>query len=127
MSFVNERTSIENRLETLWNTTAIHWDNVSFTEPASKTWIKCNILNASSTYRAIDSKKKHIGLIILQIFVPINSGTAVVRGYADSLAAIFENQNFDDVVCGIASIEKVGINTVSYQINVKIPYRRDEP
>ena len=125
MSFASERTSIESRLSTNWTTTTIDYQNVDFNTPNNSSWIRLSILNGQSDYRAIDSKKRHLGLISIQAFAPVNTGTASIRGYADSLAAIFDNQSFDDVVCGVASIASVGSSDVWYQVNITIPYWRD--
>jgi len=84
-----------------------------------------SILNGSSDYRAINHKKINLGLIVIQVFTPINTGTVTARSYADTLAAIFDDQSFDDVVCGVASIANIGTSDIWYQMNITIPYRRD--
>ena len=125
MSFANERTSIESRLNSNWTTTTIQWENVDFDTPNNAPWVRLSILNGDSDYRAIDSKKVHLGLIVIQLFTPINTGTATAKGYVDALAAIFDDQSFDDAVCGVASMANVGTSDIWYQINITIPYRRD--
>ena len=125
MSFANERTSIEARLNANWTTTTINWENVDFDTPNNASWIRLSIINGASDYRVLEAKKQHLGMIAIQVFTPVNTGTATVRGYCDTLAAIFDDQTFDDVVCGVASIANVGASDVWYQINISIPYRRD--
>jgi hypothetical protein len=126
MSFVNERAYIEARLSANWATTPIDWENVDFDTPNNSPWIRLSVLNGESDRRNINSGKRHLGLVVIQIFVPINTGTNTIRGYADTLAAVFEDQDFDDVECGIASIAIIGNSDVWYQVNVTIPYRRNE-
>ena len=125
MSFASERSSIEARLNSNWSTTTIDWENVDFNTPNNASWVRLSILNGDSDYRAMDSKKVHIGIISVQVFTPINTGTATAGGYADTLAAIFDDRSFDDVRCGVASIASVGNSDIWYQINITIPYRRD--
>ena len=125
MSFANERSSIEARLSANWTTTAVNYSNVDFDTPNNSPWVRLSILNGQSDYRAINSKKIHLGLISIQVFTPVNTGTASIREYADTLASIFDDQSFDDVVCGVASIASVGSSDVWYQVNITIPYRRD--
>ena len=125
MSFANERTEIENRLESLWLDTAIDWDNVAFDQPNNNPWIRLNILNGATVYRALQYKKRYNGIINVQIFVPIKSGTSIAREYADTVCAIFDSQKFDSVYCDVASVTIVGADAKWYQINVDTPYWRD--
>jgi len=125
MSFASERTSIESRPNANWTTTTIDWENVDFNTPNNASWVRLSILNGESGYRAMESKKIHLGIIAVQLFTPINTGTAIARGYVDTLAAIFDDQSFDDVVCGVASIANIGTSDIWHQINITIPYRRD--
>ncbi len=126
MSFVNERLLIEDRFEATWTFTPIAWDNVEFDSPNNDNWVRFNILNGVGDYRAINNLKRHTGVIVVQIFAPRNSGTSTIRQYADYAVAIFDNRSFGDVVCGVANMETVGTDDIWHQINVNIPYWRDE-
>ena len=126
MSFVDERLAIEDRLQEFWNYTDIAWANVDFDVPNNNDWIKLNILNGNSNYRAIDNKKRHTGVISVQVFSPVNTGTNKVREYSDTIASIFDSKTFSDVVCDVASIVTIGADDRFYQVNVTIPYWRDE-
>jgi len=126
MSWATERTNIEGRFNTNWTTTTIAWGNADFDTPNNTEWVRFNILNGASSYRAFDKKRRHTGIINIQIFAPVNSGTHTIRGYADTIAAIFEGEQFDDVTCDVASIETIGTDDRFHQINVNIPYWRDD-
>jgi len=126
MSFVNERLAIENRLEEYWNITPIAWANVDFDVPNNNDWIKLSILNGKSSYRAINYKKRHTGVISIQVFTPVNTGANKVREYSDTIASIFDSKKFNGVVCDVASIATIGADDRFYQVNVTIPYWRDE-
>jgi len=125
MSFASERTNLETRFNTNWTTTPIAWGNADFNPPSNSEWVRFNIINGSSGYRAINNLKRHNGLITVQIFAPINSGTHTIRGYADTISAIFDGESFNDVVCDVASIATIGTDSAWHQINVTIPYWRD--
>ncbi len=125
MSFKNERIVIENRFEEFWNETPIAWENVAFESPNKSAWVRLTILNGSSNYRAINGLKRNLGIIDVQIFTPINSGTSEAREYADTVRGIFESKKFSDVVCDVASINTIGADSVWHQVNVTIPYWRD--
>jgi hypothetical protein len=125
VSFETERTEIENHLEKYWLNTPVHWDNIAFNQPNNKPWIRLNILNGATEYRALQYKKRYNGIINVQIFVPIKSGTNIARGYADDVCSIFDSTFFDTVYCDVSSVTIVGADAKWYQINVDTPYWRD--
>ncbi len=125
MSFADERTEIENRLESLWLGTPIDYDNIAFNQPNNSSWIRLNILNGVTEYRALQYKKRYNGIINVQIFVPVKTGTSIARDYADTVCSIFDSQVFDSVSCDVASVTIVGADAKWYQINVDTPYWRD--
>ena len=126
MSFGNERLAIENRFKSHWSATTVAWENVSFDIPNNTEWVRFTILNGSSAYRAINNLKRHTGLIVVQIFAPRDTGTSTIRKYADIVTSIFDGKEFSDVVCDVANIETVGTDDIWHQVNVTIPYWRDE-
>jgi len=126
MSFADERSNIEERFNDSWKTTSIAWGNADLNIPNNSEWVRFNILNGNSAYRAINGLKRHTGIINIQLFTPLNKGTNTIRGYADTIATIFDGQAFKDVVCDVASVETVGTDDKWYQMNVNIPYWRDE-
>ena len=125
MSFVDERIAIEDRLENFWMFTPIDYENISFNQPNNTPWVRLNILNGATEYRALQYKKRYNGIINVQIFVPIKSGTSIARQYADSVCSIFDSTTFETVVCDVASVTIVGADAKWYQINVDTPYWRD--
>ena len=146
MSFADERKYIEERFNTNWGTTTpIAWENVSIDTPESfakgsgnymqvdhtekqSSFVRLNILNGNSEYRSINKQtsKLHLGVIAVQVFIPLNGGTYKGREYADTIATIFDSASFNGIKCDVASIETVGSDGEYYQLNVNIPYRRDE-
>jgi hypothetical protein len=125
MSFENERTEIENRLQANWIDTPVSWENITFNEPNNSPWVRLNILNGATEYRAINYKKRYNGIINVQIFVPIKTGTTVARQYSDIICSLFDSVIFDTVVCDTSSVTIVGSDAKWYQINVDTPYWRD--
>lgn len=63
------------------------------------------------------------GIVIIQIFVPSNSGTLLITQTADKLRELFEFQ--DDGRLGYFSVSstEVGDSNGWYQQNITIPYR----
>ena len=126
MSFAAERASIEERLFDNWLTTPIAFDNVDFDPPNNSAWIRLNVLNGDSAFTTMNDGERHTGVIVIQIFYPKNEGTATMRGYADTIAALFSGVKFDDVDCDIASLTAIGTNKNWHQMNLTIPYFRNE-
>lgn len=132
MSFADERSAIENRLSTNWTSTPVQYDNVPFTKPDDNTYVRLNILTGDSTQIDMAPTPTHrsVGVIVMQVFVPVNSGTNTARSHADSLAAIFRNVSFSvgdsgSILCRSPSITRVGEVDGLFQLNVSVPYQRD--
>ena len=125
MSFASERTIIEERLADFWLDTPVSYGNIAFKEPNNKPWIRLNIINGATVYRAINYAKRYNGIINVQIFVPVKTGTNLQREYADVVVSMFESARFESVVCDTASVTTVGADAKWHQVNVDIPYWRD--
>lgn len=110
--------------------TPIAWPNVNFTPP-SGAWVRFNVLDGEGSWRSIGSPGSnlagYVGVVVIQIFVPLLSGESTARDYADAAAAIFQGQ----VISGIrfspatAQILNTSLADGWHQINVSIPFRRD--
>lgn len=125
MSFADERKSIENRFKTEWTATPIAFDNVPFNPPSNADWVRLNIQNGDSGYRALEGAIRHTGIINVQIFTPVNKATKTSRIYADIVSDIFSDQRFDDIVTDVSSISIIDDDPVWLQTNVTTPYYRD--
>lgn len=132
MSFAGERQAIEKRLSDNWTTTPIQFDNVAFSAPADNTYVSLTIINGDADQIELGETPvhRHIGVITIQVFVPVENGTNTARSYADSLAAIFRNVQFSagssgTILCRSPNIVRVGVSNGLYQLNVAVPYQRD--
>lgn len=123
--FALERKNIENRFSLEWTITPIAFENVPFNPPTDSDWVRLSIQNGDSGYRAIERKKRHTGNISVQIFTPINKGTATGKEYADIVINIFSDQQFNDIVTNVSSIITIDDDKAWYQTNVITPYYRD--
>lgn len=128
MSYAQERADIEARLGTNWTTTSIAWDNVSFIPTTGTAWIRCSILPGSCEALEFgrDTTKEYLGIIDIGIFVPVDTGNNTIRGYADTLAAIFDMVEFGTVDCNEAKAQNLGIEDGWYHWAVTIPFARKE-
>jgi len=126
MSYETEREDIETRLNTNWTTTDIAWDNVPYIPTPGTAWIRCTILpgGAEGLSFGSDTDIEYSGIIDLGIFVPKDTGNNTARQYADTLAAIFNLEDFGTVECWEASVQNLGIEKSWYRLSVTIPFKR---
>ena len=128
MTYAQERADVEARLNTNWTTTSIAWDNVAFIPTPGTAWIRCTILSGDADPLSFgqDTDIEYSGLIDIGIFVPKDTGNATARGYADTLAAIFDMTEFGTVVCGPASVQNLGEDNGWYHLSISVSFARIE-
>lgn len=132
MGWSSERKAIEARFSTNWTTTPIRYENVPFVETRTP-YVALFIRNGDRNQITLGSNPtiRSVSLIIVQIFVPADHGNVLAKTYADTIAAIFDRAQFttDDsnlISCQTASAESVGQAEGWFQVNVTVPYTRDE-
>lgn len=131
MSFATARRDIEKRLSANWATTPIAFDNAPYTPRDGQAWIRCQIFEEDTRRLNIGGPGHHrvVGLIILSIFVPVNTGTQTSRTYADSLAEIFRDQQFNGILCReavpavIGEVNLKGSETGWYQYDINVRFQ----
>lgn len=129
MGYAAQRIAIESRFSTQWGvTTPIAWDNSQYKPDSGTPFVALSILNTSEQPVSIGStvKTRNGGFININIFVPENTGTAVIEGLCDSAAAVFRYKAFSGVSCRGAEIRLIGRNKEWWQYNVSIEFQRDE-
>jgi len=127
-AFQDIRAAIEAQLSSNWTTTPIAWDNVEYDPTPAASFIRLIVDEVDSTQVSMATTPCHriVGLIHIMIMVPINTGTNVARGYADTLAGIFRNADFSSVKCQSPRIRRVGDVGEYYQLSVLIPFYVDK-
>ncbi len=132
MGWGSERKAVQARLADNWTTTVIKFENV----PLKKTYDKYIALFIRHGERdqltlGSDPTVRSTSLVIIQIFVPKDTGTDLAKAYADTLAALFDRIQLIDEESNLlsfetADIEEVGEDGAWYQVNVTVPYTRIE-
>lgn len=128
MSYSQERTDIESRLSTGWNTTSIAWDNIPFSPTPGTAWIRCTILpgDVDALEFGRDTEKEYMGIIDIGIFTPRETGTAIARGYADTLSDLFDMVEFGTIDCDEARVQNLGVDGDWYHLSISISFKRRE-
>jgi len=105
--------------------------NEKFTRPKpAAIWARLTIIDGLTQQMDIGAPTKTfrtVGLIIVQVFAPLDAGSIGVLTQADTIAALFRNWAGQDVLCRAATINTIGNDTFGwYQVNVEIPFHVDE-
>ena len=132
MSFAAERQAIESRFASAWaSATPVKYENALFEPPTNAPWVALHILQADAQPGSLKSSTQlhlHRGVIVVQVFVPEESGTAAALTLADNVAAIFRSVEFaagsGPIACFSPTLRKVGPQDGWFQINVNAEYLR---
>lgn len=130
MAWNDAVTAIKQLLAASWTTTPIALFNDSFDAPEGAPWVLLTVKNDRTENYTMgvpgNRLYRYDGRIILDVFVPINSGNDLAFQYANALGEIFRNQFFSNVRTWAPDPEGDGSNDESgnwYRTGVTIPYQ----
>jgi hypothetical protein len=130
VSYESEHSQLRVRFNDQFSSAPIAWPNVEFTPPVRSPWVRFNVLDADSfqtTIGATTNNHRFVGIVVINIFVPLDVGNASALAMADVVAAIFRNWCGSTVRCRAASVKDLGPDGNGwYQVNVVVPFQRDE-
>lgn len=132
MSYAEAHNEIREHLFMSWaDATPIAWPNVNFTPPnPQSSWIRLSISDGDSNQMELGSNPatiRYAGIIYVQIFTRLDIGDAVALQLADTVKQIFNNWCGVSVRCRAAKIKVIGNDGNGwYQVNVVVPFYRDE-
>lgn len=102
------------------------YDNQIDFEPENQNvWCRLNIRdgNEDRTDLGDNPRVKVIGLIIAQLFTPVNTGDKQIRVTADTIKTNFTNVTASSVIYRTPYITTIGLSdTKWWQVNVTIPF-----
>ena len=130
MGYEAERQAIESRFTTQWaSATNIAYDNVDYTPTPDQAFVTLRILPDGSVQASLGDSPlfRHPGIIIVGVFVSQGQGTKIARDFADTAMAIFRSAPvFSGILCRAPYMEVIGEKEGWYQIDVIVPFQRDE-
>lgn len=128
MGWETEIEYIESRFTTNWGvTTPIRYGNDPRPAPTTGEWVSLHVIPIDATRSTLGIRNhRYNGIININIFVAKGTGTNRCRALADTASAIFRDIEFNNIVCRSPNITVVGDNDGFYQINVSVPYWKDE-
>ncbi len=125
--------ALRQRFATGWgSTTPVQWPNQRFDIPETA-WVRFVIEDADVQWRSMgdpgNNRERHIGQVVVQIFVPRGDGEGVSVEYADTIKAIF--RGWQDATSGVRFrvppyARQAGTERKWYQVNVVAPYEFDD-
>ena len=128
MSWAAELTAIEARFAAAWGaTTRVAYGNVPFTPQTDESWVRLSVQSGDAERITIgQALHRHLGIIFIQIFTPVGRGEKPGRALADTASAVFRDAYFSTILCKSARMTVVGAVGSHHQINISIPFERDE-
>ena len=141
MSAAKERLAVGQLFRATWDETLypVAYPNKDFDPPENGIWARIVIQAADSSRIELGGQVAHrrtVGLLVVQLFAPVNSGDGDVLELAETAAAIFRDQRVTldggtgDMLFREPTVRPVGSNAQDnddatyYQVNVNIPYQR---
>lgn len=111
----------------------VKWPNTPWKQPTSGEWVTPTIVPGSGRQDSLGSPtlERQLGLLMVQIFVPKNSGDRRARAIADVISDWFRYQTFKDdptgtnVILRAPELIKVGEKNDVYQLNLNIPFQAE--
>ena len=118
------RTAVETRLQNDWPYPAIPiaYENASFDPPDENHWIRVTVQPFTHAYKGLNDCKEIRGLIGIQIFSPLRTGTELQEQIKDSILAIFDT-SYNELQFYDSSVSLIGEQEGWYQCNIFIGYR----
>ncbi len=132
-AFDDERRAFEARLAANFTTLPIKYENVPFDQPTTP-WIAITVLPAGGERISIGTtvkRHRYVGNLQIDIFVPEDTGTSAVRGYADTIDTIFRDQQFSagssgTITCRTPAYVPGGVKDGYYWAILTVAYYRDK-
>ena len=131
--YADERRAIEARLAANFSAIPIRYENAPFQE-SDEAYCAVFVRRGQGhqiTLGPAPQLNRWAGLIIVQVFVPEDTGTQAAAGYCDSIADVFRRQEFSAgssglIRCRVPNVETIGTKAGWFQMNVEVPYIRDK-
>ncbi len=108
----------------------VAYDNVQFVPPNSGSYIQASVIFGQSQQVSLggpgQKRFRHIGLLTINIFAPVNTGDGAMLGTAGSVEALFRAVTVSGVVFQVPNVLRVGQDGKYYQIAVQCPFYADD-
>ena len=127
MSFATEKATIERYVRDNLTGSSLVFENMTQPNTVAE-WIRVNILNADSKQVSLGDNPyyRYTGLVIFQIFTKPSIGSGRATQVVDQVTAMFRGQRINGITFRPPVMDKVGDAGGWYQVNVSVPFFREE-
>jgi len=137
--FLDERTAFISRFQTAWGTTTpVRWENAPWVQPVAVPWVAFFLRSGAGQQASINTRPLHrfAGVVMVQVFVPEETGEVRAHTLADQIAAVFRTSDGHgaqftagtqgQITCRTPYAETVPARDGWFQMNVVVPYIREK-
>ncbi len=122
-----ETIAIESRFATNFTVCSVKYSNVKYDPTPRQAWADIKVIIADSIKAEIGGGlHRNVGIISVNIYEGVNTGTATGKEKADIAAAVFRDAAFSGITCRSPMITEVGEIDEWYVINMSVPFFRDK-
>lgn len=102
-------------------------DNVKYIPAQKKHWARLSIREGESTIRTLGATdRRTIGVVIIQLFAPLDRGDGKLREYADEFKQAFQSVSLaDGLWFREPNVNVIGRRGPWWQLNVECPFTSD--
>ena len=121
--------AIESRFNTNWATaTPIKFDNVAYEPTAGTTYVELQIHWDKSKQVSLEKTPLHRawGIISVNIYTALNTGTKTAEQKADTAATIFRNAKFSGITCKSPEVKRIGEVDGWFVYNMNVIFHFDK-
>ena len=126
--FEDQWKSIEKRMNANWSGSSVKFDNVPFNYPKEK-YVALHVLFGDGFQASLGDVPffRHVGVIMLQIFVPKERGTKDVGVLADKFRQVFNAKQFEGITTrAVSGPRRVGETAGWLQYNCDATFYWDQ-
>lgn len=108
--------------------TAIAWGNKKFTKPNKEAWVRFSIGHSGAEQASVgdDPLHRHDGMVMIEVFVPLDDGEGAMDDLCDAAGAVFrDHRDQQGLRFRTPSVVNVGPTDTWFKKDVLIPFVRD--
>lgn len=126
MSLLQTQRDIETHFDTNWTETPIVYQNVAYNEVSE--FIRLTVLSSDRSQCTMGCNTnlyRTTGVLVIQIFCPLNMGTKRILTIVDLLVTLLQSNVIGSAKFKTPYISFQGSSDVFYQVNLSCPYYTD--
>ena len=91
-TFVNIQAALDVKLNTITGSPSIAWPNTEYTPTHGTLFLEPNVLPIASTLETLNDYHRYAGIYQVNIYVPVEKGTATINLWIDRVHDLFDQQ-----------------------------------